>query len=120
MTNKELRQIIADAEAIEAQVIAGIDNMNGDGLSRLYVKLAGYYSAVCGHHEQIKSDYITMWNAIRPHYKSDKACDMFLLHSNESAKLYDILKYRLKGFDKLLNAISSRLFELNQQAKNQT
>jgi len=91
--------------------------MNGDGLSRLNVKLSGYYSSICGFHEDIKSNYIDKWNALRPHYKSDKACDMFLLHTNESAKMYDNLKYTLKGLDKIIKSIDSRLYELHMQAK---
>lgn len=117
MTNKELKQIIDTAQGIVNDVISNIDNMNGNELSLLLVKLSGYYLAICGFHEDIKSEYITMWNSIRPHYKSDKAADMFLLKNNESAKMYDNLKYNLKGLDKVIKAIDSRLYELHMQAK---
>ena len=120
MTDKELTQIIETAQGIVKDVIDNIDTMNGDGLSRLNVKLSGYYSSICGFHENIKSNYIEMWSSIRPLYKSDKSCDFFLLNNNESAKNYDNLKYVLKGLDKVIKAIDSRLYELHTQAKNQT
>jgi len=120
MTDQELTQIIETAQGIVKNVIDNIDTMNGDGLSRLNVKLSGYYSSICGFHESIKSEYIEMWTALRPSNKSDKSCDMFLLKNNEAAKNYDNLKYVLKGLDKVIKSVDSRLYILNQQAKNQT
>jgi len=120
MTTEELREIIDTAQGIVNRVVANIDTMNGNELSLLLVKLSGYFHSICGFHEDIKSGYIEMWSSIRPHYKSDKACDMYLLKNNTSAKMYDNLKYNLKGLDKVIKAINSRLYELHSQAKNQT
>jgi len=117
MKKEELRPIIDAAQAIVNDVVANIKTMNSDELSQINVKLSGYFHSICGFHEGVKSGYIVMWAAIRKNYKSDKACDMFLLNNNDSAKMYDNLKYNLKGLEKIIKAIDNRLYELHVQTK---
>jgi len=119
MDKKNLKIIIDTANSISNKIISEIDTLSGDELSTLHVKLAGYYNAICGFHEDIKSDYISVWNALRPVKKSDKATDFYLLQHNKSAQLYDRLKYTLKGLDEVLDAVKTRLYHLSAQAKNQ-
>ena len=120
MKEADVRKLIKNAGQISQTITNNIDTLNGDDLSKLSVRLSGYYNSICGFHESIKSNYIERWNKIRPLKKSDKACDMWLMENCPSAKLYDGLKYTLKGLDKLLKSIDTRLYELHTQARNQT
>jgi len=112
-----LNGYLTRTEEIINHIATNLTQMNGDEMSRLTVELAAYYYSICGIHESIKADYLCRWTAIRKFYKSDRACDAFLLQANPSAKLYDRLGYTLRGIEKMLKSLDARIYVLTAQAR---
>lgn len=81
-------------------------------------RLAGEYSFLCSQLEEILSRKPSVWNTIRPNYKSDTACERAYEATEDGINEIG-LRLRLKSIEKMMSSMSSLIKIAEGEARNQ-
>lgn len=79
--------------------------------------LAGEYAWIMGQLEEILSRKPSVWNKMRPDYKSDTACER-AWEATEDGINEACLRLRAKGVEKMMQALGSLIRIAEGESKN--
>lgn len=79
--------------------------------------LSGEYAYQCGLLEVILTRKPAIWNELRKNFKSDTACERAYQQTSDGQD-EQVIKLRLKSYEKMMGALSSLIRIAEQEARN--